>query len=305
MSAIQRWLDRFCYKHPRFGIPNLMLVIVVGNVLVWLMDQFSYGVSLSALLAFSPYYILHGQIWRIITFVFVPLDSNLFFLAVSLYFYYMIGSVLEREWGTAKFNVFYGLGILLNVVVGFLLYAVTAPLYPSHLLPLLTTASMTYVNLSLFFAFATLYPNMQVLLFFIIPIKIKWLAWIDAALFGWSVLSSLFGVFTSGLAALPGVIIPLVAILNSSSSSAGSNTRPPARPSTSRRPPSRPSSRRAISTSAPSAARPTPTTPTRNFVTAPSATAITATVRSTSTTTFTYNKKAARRTAFRPSAAFL
>ena len=81
MSAIQRWLDRFCYKHPRFGIPNLMLVIVVGNVLVWLMDQFSYGVSLSALLAFSPYYILHGQIWRIITFVFVPLDSNLFFLA--------------------------------------------------------------------------------------------------------------------------------------------------------------------------------------------------------------------------------
>ena len=118
MSAIQRWLDRFCYKHPRFGIPNLMLVIVVGNVLVWLMDQFSYGVSLSALLAFSPYYILHGQIWRIITFVFVPLDSNLFFLAVSLYFYYMIGSVLEREWGTAKFNVFYGLGILLNVVVG-------------------------------------------------------------------------------------------------------------------------------------------------------------------------------------------
>ena len=146
MSAIQRWLDRFCYKHPRFGIPNLMLVIVVGNVLVWLMDQFSYGVSLSALLAFSPYYILHGQIWRIITFVFVPLDSNLFFLAVSLYFYYMIGSVLEREWGTAKFNVFYGLGVLLNVVVGFLLYAVTAPLYPSHLLPLLTTASMTYVK---------------------------------------------------------------------------------------------------------------------------------------------------------------
>lgn len=72
MSAIQRWLDRFCYKHPRFGIPNLMLVIVVGNVLVWLMDQFSYGVSLSALLAFSPYYILHGQIWRIITFVFGP-----------------------------------------------------------------------------------------------------------------------------------------------------------------------------------------------------------------------------------------
>ena len=208
MSAIQRWLDRFCYKHPRFGIPNLMLVIVVGNVLVWLMDQFSYGVSLSALLAFSPYYILHGQIWRIITFVFVPLDSNLFFLAVSLYFYYMIGSVLEREWGTAKFNVFYGLGVLLNVVVGFLLYAVTAPLYPSHLLPLLTTASMTYVNLSLFFAFATLYPNMQVLLFFIIPIKVKWLAWADVALFAVDILGALFRLdFLNAL-------LPVIALLN-------------------------------------------------------------------------------------------
>ena len=73
---------------------------------------------------------------------------------------------------------------------------------------------MTYVNMSLFFAFATLYPDMRVLLFFIIPIKIKWLAWIDAALFAWSILSSLFGVFTAGLAALPGVVLPLVAILN-------------------------------------------------------------------------------------------
>ena len=71
---------------------------------------------------------------------------------------------------------------------------------------------MTYVNMSLFFAFATLYPDMRVLLFFIIPIKIKWLAWIDAALFAWSILSSLFGVFTAGLAALPGVVLPLVAI---------------------------------------------------------------------------------------------
>ena len=213
MSAIQRWLDRFCYKHPRFGIPNLMLVIVVGNVLVWLMDQFSYGVSLSALLAFSPYYILHGQIWRIITFVFVPLDSNLFFLAVSLYFYYMIGSVLEREWGTAKFNVFYGLGILLNVVVGFLLYAVTAPLYPSHLLPLLTTASMTYVNLSLFLPSPPCIQTCSAS--FLHHPHQDQVAGVDRRrLFGWSVLSSLFGVFTSGLAALPGVIIPLVAILN-------------------------------------------------------------------------------------------
>ena len=206
------WLNKLERKFGRYAVHNLTTYLIGTYIIGYAIRLFIPDMMIWLYL--QPGAILHGQIWRIITFVFVPLDSNLFFLAVSLYFYYMIGSVLEREWGTAKFNVFYGLGILLNVVVGFLLYAVTAPLYPSHLLPLLTTASMTYVNLSLFFAFATLYPNMQVLLFFIIPIKIKWLAWIDAALFGWSVLSSLFGVFTSGLAALPGVIIPLVAILN-------------------------------------------------------------------------------------------
>ena len=110
--------------------------------------------------------------------------------------------------------MFYGLGVVLNIVVGFVLYAVSASAYPAGLLGYLVTADMTYVNMSLFFAFATLYPDMRVLLFFIIPIKIKWLAWIDVALFAWSILSSLFGVFTAGLAALPGVVLPLVAILN-------------------------------------------------------------------------------------------
>ena len=87
MSVIQRWLDRFCYKHPRFGIPNLMLVVVIGNVLVWLLDQFSQGFSLSSALCFAPYYIIHkGEIWRLLTFIFVPATSNLFFLAISLYF---------------------------------------------------------------------------------------------------------------------------------------------------------------------------------------------------------------------------
>ena len=73
MRAIQRWLDKFCYRHPGFGIPNLMLIVAIGNLLVYVLDMFSgAGASLAALLAFAPYQILHGQIWRVITFVFVP-----------------------------------------------------------------------------------------------------------------------------------------------------------------------------------------------------------------------------------------
>nr|WP_297234417.1 rhomboid family intramembrane serine protease [uncultured Flavonifractor sp.] len=206
MSVIQRWLDRFCYKHSRFGIPNLMLVVVIGNALVWLLDQFSPGFSLSSALSFVPYYILRGEVWRLVTFVFVPTTNKVLLLAISLYFYYWIGSVLERQWGTTKFTVFYLLGLVLNIIAGFILYLVLP--YP------VATVSMHYVNLSLFFAFATLYGDMQVLLFFVIPIKVKWLAWVDAALFAFDIILALAKIPSLGLLALVGVVAPIVAILN-------------------------------------------------------------------------------------------
>ena len=205
LSVIQRWLDRFCYKHPRFGIPNLMLVVVIGNALVWLLDQFSPGFSLSSVLSFVPYYILRGEVWRLVTFVFVPTTNKVLLLAISLYFYYWIGSILERQWGTTKFTVFYLLGLVLNIIAGFILYLVLP--YP------VATVSMHYVNLSMFFAFATLYGDMQVLLI-IIPVKVKWLAWADAALFALDIILALAKIPSLGLLALVGVVAPIVAILN-------------------------------------------------------------------------------------------
>ena len=199
MRALQQWLERFCRKHPRLGIPGLMKYIVIGNILVYILDMFGIGgvYAASNLLAFSPSGILHGEVWRLITFVFVPYVSgrslgSFFWLAVMLYFYYFIGTTLEREWGTTKFTVFYVFGIILNIIVGFLVGG----------------ATMNYVNLSMFFAFATLFPDTQVLLFFIIPVKIKWLAWIDAAFFAYSIIRLLI----SGHPLL--ALLPVVAILN-------------------------------------------------------------------------------------------
>ena len=192
MRAIANRIDKFCREHPGFGIPNLMLYIAIGNVAVAFLDTFSRSVSLSSLLFFSRSAILHGQIWRLVTFVFVPSDSSIFFAAISAYFYYWIGTLLEREWGTGKFTVFYLAGVVLNIIFGFVA----------------GFASMYYVNLSLFFAFAALYPNMQVLLFFIIPIKVKWLAWLDAFLFVWSALQSLLA------GSIMGALLPVVALLN-------------------------------------------------------------------------------------------
>lgn len=195
MRAMQQWLDRFCYKHPRLSIPGLMRYIVIGNVLVYLLDLFGAGgvPVASNLLSFSAAAILQGQVWRIITFIFVPMPGqNILFFALTLYLYYFIGNALEREWGSNKFTIFYCFGVILNILVGFLA----------------GSASMYYVNLSMFFAFATLYPDLQFLLFFIIPVKAKWLAWIDVALFVFAIARYLFlGYFLYAL-------LPIVAILN-------------------------------------------------------------------------------------------
>ncbi len=192
---MQQWLDRFCYKHPRLSIPGLMRYIVIGNVLVFLLDLFSSGGAAlgTGLFSFNANAILHGQVWRVITFIFVPYTSrNLFLFLLTLYFYFFIGTALEREWGANKFTIFYFFGVILNILIGFLV----------------GTASMYYVNMSMFFAFATLYPDLQFLLFFIIPVKAKWLAWIDGAYFAIAVVRFLIaGQFLYAL-------IPIVAVLN-------------------------------------------------------------------------------------------
>lgn len=203
MQWLEKKINRFCREHPNFGIPNLMLYIAVANVAIALIDSFSSS-TLSAALFFWRDAIFSGQVWRLITFIFVPISGDLSFLgmtlsgtslfttALSAYFYYWIGSLLEREWGTARFNCFFLTGVVLNILFG-LVFGV---------------ASIHYVNLSMFFAFAFLFPDMRVLFMFVLPIKVKWLAWIDGALFVWNILQSLLA--GQWLYAL----LPVVAILN-------------------------------------------------------------------------------------------
>lgn len=158
-------IDRFCAKHPRFGLNNLMLYLVIAQVVVFVLDMIFSGIP-SMLLTFSRELILRGQVWRIVTFAIVPNSSNPFNLLLSCYFYYWIGQLLERSWGTARFNLFYLSGVVLTALSGMLL----------------GWADIYYVNLSIFLIIATLYGEMRVLLFFVVPIKMKWMAIIDVAL---------------------------------------------------------------------------------------------------------------------------
>jgi len=196
-------VQRFCASHPRFGIPNLMRVIVIGNVAVYVLMLLTQANDANALsfLTFNLNALLHGEVWRLVTFVFVPAYSSPFALLISLYFYYWIGSTLERQWGTAKFNLYYISGALLTV-----LGVVLASLITGN--PYLTAAGTGYVNLSMFFAFAFLFPDTTVLLFFILPVKMKWLAYLDGALFAFDIIKAI------GAHNWAGVVLPIVALLN-------------------------------------------------------------------------------------------
>ena len=202
MKKIYDAVDRFCARHPRFGIPDLMRWIVIGNVAVYVLMLLTMRADANALsfLYLDGGKVLRGEIWRIITFIFVPASSSPFWLAISLYFYYWIGTSLERQWGTARFNLYYWSGVLLTAIVTIVASAISGTGYP--------VGGTEYVNLSMFLAFAFLFPDTRLLLFFFIPVKIKWLAWLDIAVFVIGIIQSLL------VGSWLGAILPVVALLN-------------------------------------------------------------------------------------------
>ena len=169
MKKLNHAIDRFCILHPNFGIPNLMLYVVIGNVVLGLLSNFSNGNFLS-FFSYTLSGLLHGQVWRLITFVLIPESTSPFYLLITCYFYYWIGSTLERQWGTARFNLYYWSGVLLTVIATLAASAISGVGY--------SVGGTGYVNLSMFLAFAFLYPDTQLLLFFFIPIKMKYMAWV-------------------------------------------------------------------------------------------------------------------------------
>ena len=164
-------MQKFIYKlQLRMGgkcISNLMKYIVVGMATVFVLDQVFATFSFSSMLGLYMPAVLSGQVWRLITFIFIPPNTSLLFIVFALYFYYVIGTALENQWGSFAFYVYYFLG-----VIGCLISAV-----------LTGYGTNTFLNLSLFLAFAAMFPDFQVLLFFVLPVKIKWIAYLDAAVY--------------------------------------------------------------------------------------------------------------------------
>ena len=163
MKSLRNRFERFCFRHRDKGIPNLMLYVSLGAALVYLFAFASQNYVLYYYLCFDREAILHGQVWRLFTY---PLtyglgDSNFLLVAISLLCYYSLGRAMENAWGTCRFTLFYLCGVVLMDIYC-MIFNCQADVY--------------YLNLSLFLGYATLYPNAQFLLLFIIPVK----AWIFA-----------------------------------------------------------------------------------------------------------------------------
>ena len=162
-------LNKIERKFRKYYIPGLMNYVILGMVIVFIMDAIVCPMTnkeyLSPLISFNRNMIMHGQIWRIVSFVFEPITYSPFFFIFTMYFYWMIGNVLENNWGSFRFNLYFFTSLLGSIIAGFITGSV----------------DNYYMMLTMFLAFAVIAPDMPILLFFFIPVKIKYIAYVDAA----------------------------------------------------------------------------------------------------------------------------
>ena len=184
------WLDKLERKLGRFAIPNLtvylMICYVIGFMLWNLAAMNLIPAEVIGYLTLEPALILRGQVWRLITWLVVPPSSNLISLVFFVLLYYSLGTALERTCGVFRYNVYIFSGLLFTVLAVFGLYAFYYFAYGFEMpMSVLGMAGSNYVTLSIFLAFAAIYPEMEVLLYFILPIKMKWMALVYVAIAGY------------------------------------------------------------------------------------------------------------------------
>ena len=195
MKNLRRRFNRFCFQHRNKGIPNLMLYISLGSALVYILSMIGQNDILYNALCFDRELILQGQLWRLVTYVLTYGygDYRVVLVAIGLLCYFSLGRAIENIWGTFRFNLFYLCGVLLQDVFCMIFGG---------------WVTVSSLNMSLFLAYATLFPDAHFLLFYIIPVKAWIFAVFDLALMAYNVITlTVYGFF-------PYSLFPFVALLN-------------------------------------------------------------------------------------------
>ena len=216
MKKLRQRFARFCLRNRDKGIPNLMLYLCLGTGIVTLFSMINGGAVLYSLLSFDKAAILKGQVWRLFSWLLTErLSSNPLLSVLFLYFFYRLGSAVERSIGTFKFNLFYLIGTVM--MSGFaMIFCPTEPVMVGNMLiPPEAFSSAFYGNmayylhLGMILSFATMYPDSQFMIFFVLPVKAWVIALVDLVLIAISVFNMCFPIML-----FPHCLFPLIALLN-------------------------------------------------------------------------------------------
>jgi hypothetical protein len=178
------FLSRLNRKFGRYAVPNLTVFLIVGQVLVYVAYQLSpgqAGIDILEAVQLNPAEVQNGEFWRLITFLFAPPTTNLIFAFFFWYLFYLMGTTLEAVWGDFRYNVYLAIGYLASIAMAMAFWFS----FGMHN----QMASNAFLYGSVFLAFARLYPDFELLLFFILPVKIKWLALLTWIMYGWTFLT--------------------------------------------------------------------------------------------------------------------
>ena len=199
MRKLNDAIDRFCSLHPQLGIPGLMRYVIAANAVIFVLSIFDKSGMLIRFLAMDPYAVLHGEVWRLVTYILIPEGGSVLIIFTFL-FYYWLGEAMERLWGSAKFTVYYFSGVLLTDLGVMAAYLIDGKR--------LLICGAFYVGTALFMAYALTNPDAIVYFCFVIPIKMKWMAVVEGALFVVQVLRYA----AEGLWGM--ALMPVIAMLN-------------------------------------------------------------------------------------------
>lgn len=176
------FINKLERKFGKYAVSNLIIYVLIAYGIGYVIQL--ANPSLYSLLELNPEYVCQGQIWRLFTWVCtVPQDFGIFVIFMFL-FYYWIGTTLERYWGSFRYNLYMLSGYLFMTLGAMLIYFITG-LFTGFEMAISLSMSTYYINLASFLAFATLFPDVQVYFMMILPIKIKWLAIVDAIFLGY------------------------------------------------------------------------------------------------------------------------
>lgn len=205
-----KFLNRMELKYGRYAIHDLMKYILGLYILGTFLNVISPGIYAEYLcLDFSM--VAKGQIWRMITFIMAPSSqmaglnastviTGLLFFFVEIFLYRMIGQALEQAWGDFRFNLYIFSGLIFNILAKFICHLVVLQKYGATDATVVAQngVGLEYIFQTMFLAFAFLYPNVQLLLMFVIPVKVKWLGYFYGAILAFQVISNLSSPYAYG-----------------------------------------------------------------------------------------------------------